>query len=459
MALNKLFQGILDQAIKAVPKTAKAGRYERELADFIARARMKDPSFYQGKSQKELKELFEKLTKDEGNTLYRSDYFPTTKFSRKKQMQDYGESMTETGEPTGIYWANRGQDLAPLIEGTWAPPTNVHGVVEPDRYLKYAQQGAVLPSARRKVFSEEEWAKLDKVPWKKLTNQLRKDYDVIDVPDLAVKREQLHRFSDVMELLTAEDYTPALRQTIQLNPKSVVTKYKPSVDSQEDIYKILGLGGLTAGAAEALSPEEAEASPLKKAVPGLWKRFLDAMKSEGPVGKEMSKIGQIKPAFSSSHERLKGMELSGSTITGVYQGGKNVRYIHLKDGRILPTDRASLSQLAAERGTQQKIAEFAGHETQDQRVAQAMKSLAMNESKGISPHLGGTKPTRQHVLENWFTDRAQMLGADKLADQAFVRSTKTRAWFMMPKVYAEILEPMGLIKIDKKWTPYPKGKK
>jgi hypothetical protein len=443
MALNKLFQGILAGATKSVPSRAALAE-QQAISDFVARARMQDPSFYRGKSQKELRALFEKLFAREENRLFRNNYGPDvkTRFSERKQLRSlYDEegNMAATGEPGGIYWATEERDLAPLIGGFGRNP----GM--PDEIWNSADQlAAILPHARQRTFSREEWSALKDVPKKRLTQDLKKDFDIIDVPDIAI------------DLWPGETH---IRQKIQLNPKQVVTKIG-------DKYKILGAAGLTAGA--ALSPDEAEAGLLGKAVSGTWKLFKDAMGARsGKVAEEMRKIGQKSPAISGAHERLKGAPLKDGIVSGVYQGGGDKRFIHMEDGRIFPVDTKTLGEIVSEWQTKKYADKFRAMpgavSATEQSGAQwdaIMKSYQRNEKIALPASLGGAKPTKQQQYEYFMQNREKDFTAGTMEDQVLVQSTKSKKYWMWPKVYAEPAEAAGLVKIDKTgWTPYKVEKK
>lgn len=172
------------------------------------------------------------------------------------------------------------------------------------------------------------------------------------------------------------------------------------------------------------------------------------------VERDMKKAGQLKPAVSSASDRLKGMELRGGKISGVYQGIGDSRYIHMEDGRIFPTDKDSLNELCAEFGTQNYVKKFGalpeGTEQGSARWAQILKSYEMNQLKGTPSRIsGGRKPDRIRILEDSLTDRQNMIGSAGLADQVLVQDNKTKKWWLWPRVYAEPAEAAGLVRIDK----------
>ena len=206
------------------------------------------------------------------------------------------------------------------------------------------------------------------------------------------------------------------------------------------------------GTGMMLSPEDAEAMPLGKPLKGAWKTFGEAMRSKTPLGEHMRKAGQKVPAVSKANDRLVGQPLRGSKISGVYQGIGDKRYIHLEDGRVFPTDKKSVHELAAEFGTRAYVNKFAEHAGEavpgTPKWDQILKSLEMNETRGIPPRAGGSKPKRMDILENSLLDRQGML-QDELADQVLVQSEKSKKWWLWPRVYAEPAEAAGLVRIDR----------
>ncbi len=140
--------------------------------------------------------------------------------------------------------------------------------------------------------------------------------------------------------------------------------------------------------------------------------------------------------------------MQGSTIAGVYQSAGDSRYIHLTDGRIIPTDRDSLHELAAEFGTQKQIRDFV-EKNNEAKWDQILRSYHFNEERGTPPRAGGAKPSRIHILENSLVDRQQMLGEGNIADQVLVQSVKSKKWWLWPRVYAEPAEAAGLVRIDR----------
>ena len=163
----------------------------------------------------------------------------------------------------------------------------------------------------------------------------------------------------------------------------------------------------------------------------------------------MRKAGQLKPAKSSAFDRLQGMPYKGSKISGVYQGAEDRRYIHLEDGRIFPANAATIHDLAAARGTTQSVSKFDSLPTEEARWDHILKSLAMNEQRGVPPRAGGSKPTRMAIIENSLQFRNEALDPEEVADQILVRSNRTNMWFLWPRKFAEPAEAAGLVTIDR----------
>lgn len=216
------------------------------------------------------------------------------------------------------------------------------------------------------------------------------------------------------------------------------------------------LGPIIAGSSltDSLSPDEAEAMPLGKVLPGVWKTFSQALRKEGTeVNKKALRTTSNGPIESTTSDILKGQALEGGTISGVYKGLGDKRFIHLEDGRIFPTDKRSVHDLTAEFGTQKYINRFMAAEGDPiKQQEMALKSLAANEKWAEGTQVFTGKSGRQSALDYYFLDRSKMLRGN-LSEQDFVQSLRTKKWFMMPRVYTPILEEMGLIKVDRDWLP------
>lgn len=356
-------------------------------------------------------------------------------FNPDRQAHPYGTSIGGWGEPNGLYYApSGGKDQIKSMQRLISGPHEVS-------HAKPNVKGYVLPGAREKIFDNAEWNKVitnqsgTHRSAKDLTDELKEKYDVIHFPDAAVGQDEL-------------------LQSAQLNPQSVMAKIKTD---KGYAYKVIGAAGLgTMGllAGDALSPKDAEAAGFGKQIKGVWDLFKTAMRSKTRLGNDMRKAGQINPALSSAHKDLVGKVVKGSKISGVYQGQGDHRYVHLEDGRIFPTDRDGVHELAAELGTQDYIQKFGQAEGGaipggGAKWDQIFKSYRLNQQWGTPSRSGGRKPDRIRILEDSLTTRQGMLGKDNIADQVLVQDTETKMWWLWPRVYAEPAEAAGLVKIDR----------
>ena len=363
-----------------------------------------------------LKELFKALEKAGGKKLFRKEADIENLVQKGFQDRPSASAGMNWNEPNGLFMSPDQDTLGSLIKGSGT-----------DRYVAPNVVSHPLPGSRYKEFTDEEWAKkyVGKSS-KDITDELKSKYDFVE-------------FNDPNSM-----NAPYLHQTVQLNPNKAIAKIKTDKGS---VYKILGAGGLGLAAGSMFSPSDAEAMPLRKPLKGIFKTFAEGMTSETRLGNEMRKIGQKIPAVSGANDRLVGMPLRGSKISGVYQGADDSRYIHLENGQIFPATKNSLHELAAERGTQQQIQKF-GQLDEGARWEQISRSYEMNEAKGIPPRAGGNKPLRVAILEHSLVDRQGMLEGE-IADQVLVQSTKSGKWWLWPRVYAEPAEVAGLVKIDR----------
>jgi hypothetical protein len=125
------------------------------------------------------------------------------------------------------------------------------------------------------------------------------------------------------------------------------------------------------------------------------------------------------------------------------------RYIHLEDGRIFPANTSTIHDLAAARGTTKSVSKFDSLPTEEARWEHILKSLAMNEARGVPPRAGGAKPLRIAIIENSLSFRNETLSPEEVADQLLVQSTRNNVWFLWPKKFAEPAEAAGLVRIDR----------
>lgn len=401
-----------------------------------------------GLKQMSLKEVAKYLHEAfrKGEQLYRHEPYPKELFEGGIRT-DLPSYRLSGEEPIGLYFSKNLRELPSLATGgptSWkryykAHAEDVKGKRRPLQDI--IMRAALTPDAKVGKFNPEEWKSflneldartpsgMSEEAIKGRIQRSNKDYvgdalremgyDAVEFPDVVVGQ-------------------PHLKQTTVLRPGKTLVKWK-------DIAGLLGAGGLAAGAVMG-DAEEAEASPLGRRLPGLFKDFVEAMKGSQRFNKEMKKVGATRPGQSSSADLLKGMPLQGSTIKDVVQGAGDTRFIHLEDGRIFPTTKQSLHNLSAERGRQKYGAKFQA-EDQEGQMIQALKSLEMNESKAYT---FGSKPSRLAIMQQHLQDVKGMTGAP-LQDQVLVQSKKSKKWFLMPKGYADLLEPLNLIKIDSKW--------
>jgi hypothetical protein len=400
-----------------------------------------------GEGAKVLRQLFKELEKQGGKKMYRESFpKPIRQFDEVEQMMfDEEGAIAAHGEPGGIYRANHPYDIPSLVSG-WKTPrkeveekyrkmndpsrdTFVGGTKANPKVYPFDEIALPLPGSRQKTFSLDEWRQYHKMPYKKLTKTLKKDYDFVDFPDVAAGN-------------------PELRQTVQLNPNKAVVRF-----GKTD-YGIVGAGGVGALgllAGDALSPNDADAAGLGlgKQIKGVFKLFKTAMRSKTSLGEEMARAGQKEPGKSKAHDALVGLPFKGSKVSGVYQGVGERRYIHLEDGRIFPANTSTIHDLAAARGTTKSVSKFDSLPTEEARWEHILKSLAMNEARGVPPRAGGAKPLRIAIIENSLSFRNETLSPEEVADQLLVQSTRNNVWFLWPKKFAEPAEAAGLVRIDR----------
>jgi hypothetical protein len=392
-------------------------------------------------AQRLLRNIFKALEKSGEKKLFRQAPYSAPKaFDEAYQLRKTGGGMGLHGEPGGIYYAENPYDIPALRSGAGTPREDAkrlhRRMVSEGKTIggdtkTFSDVAITLPGARHKEFTAEEWAKLyQKEPFEPLTRKLKKDYDFVTFPDIATGH-------------------PNIKQTVQLNPRKSIVNTLPSWRGPGG-YTVVGAAGLGLVAGDMLSAKDADAMPLGKHIPGVFKTFQQAMRSKTSLGAEMKKAGQRIPAKSSANERLLGKPLQGSKISGVYQGVGDSRYIHLEDGRVFPTNKESLNELCAEFGTQDYMKAFQD-KSKEAQWDQILKSYKMNQKRGTpSRTSGGRKPDRIRILEDSLTDRQGMIGNDaKVADQVLVQDNETKMWWLWPRIYAEPAEAAGLIKIDK----------
>jgi len=140
--------------------------------------------------------------------------------------------------------------------------------------------------------------------------------------------------------------------------------------------------------------------------------------------------------MSSSWARLNGTEFQGKKIKHVTQGHGNKRYIVTEDGAAIPVDKSVLNSLARARGTEKYVADFINKDS-DGRLAQAFKSLDLHRARAHP---------NQKVVEDYFMNYRDQLKASNVPIPELSLVDLEGKFITLPKVYADILEPQGVIK-------------
>ena len=382
--------------------------------------------------QPELKAMFERFNASpSAKRLFRSDYQrPYDPFDEKFQFQQ-GMSMNRAGEPGGVYWARSPQEANMLKSGSGAvnmpyPNENLlklsprdqafyeaasrKAILDHvDKSLRVNQEGIAAPDARFLDFDWREWISkgYDKMPLKELTSKFKNETDFVSFPDLAVGNL-------------------ALKNVVQVNPKKSVVKINDWGDS---LYKILGAGGVAAGAS-AVAPTESDAFPL---------------------GKIIEKAGKLAflPA-SRSAKFLIGKEVNGKVVTNVVQNPNNDawRYLLFNDGSAQEVSKDMLASSVRNIGTKTYTDKLSTKSIQD-RLDQAKKSLEYHRKRSqvLPARDTATKESHARLAER---HRAIQMGNLKELGQAaeeYVTVQTANGSFTMPHKYAKLLEEEGSVKI------------
>jgi hypothetical protein len=350
-----------------------------------------------------LKSAFRELGQKGAKSIWRYEREP-----ERLMKEGFRESTYITaGEPTGLYW---GPSRRKAAEAAFAGDLG--------RYSKLRKttpviEGKVLPSTKIKELNEAEFSDLVKesnFDTKTITNRLRRLADIVIVPDIT------------------PPYGTGTSQVLQLRPNKVIAKYK-------DIYRILGLTGALGGAATAMEPKEAEASPVGKMI---------------KAGTKVAKTA-IKETPSRTSTLLKGTEYMGQQIKKITKGRGDWRHVVLEDGTVYPVTKDVASDLVRHQGTVEKMTEFGLRKPsgpsavmgQASQIDQAFKSLAYHESRS-NPYL-----PRKTIQENYksYLGQVKEQGLGEAVPYSLVkRGGKT---FTMPTPYAQLLEKEGHLKIMK----------
>lgn len=358
-------------------------------------------------------------------------------FSKARQAEG---SMTISGEePKGLYYARDPLDVPPLRKGV------SRSAYDPEGLRRAAANTINIeaiphPDATHLEFSADDWKSYikERLPNKgrlktedygqqRLTEDLQKRGDFIDIPDIAAG-------------------SPDMVQTVQMNPGKSLAKIR---HGGRDHYKVLDAAFATTGATGAVlagnaaMPEDADAAIYQqfgKAAKGMLKK----MKKAEPSSSMDMLPGRKLPAFGED-----------ATIESVSKLGGDRRAIKLTDGRVFSASKEDLHHLSSMYGTEDQMNTFkeAAH---DHRVTMAQNSLKYNESRtryfqtaaGLMPN----RTMRREIVEDWVKEMSRYSDSPALTEQAFVQSRETKKWFLMPKDYAEILDRMGFIWYNKSAT-------
>lgn len=312
------------------------------------------------------------------------------------------------GEVVGSYHSRIPENVGPLM-----------GPGMPRKAPFRPIQAVPVPGARIGKFNPEEWQKVSqKELWKpkwsdkpgisipkgpeELTQELRKDYDFVEFPDLAARQ-------------------PELDQIVQINPGKAIRRTRDPKTGKWK-YWLFGAGATAAGQ-ELLSPEEAEAMPR-----GVFQKLTKAI---------------IKGEQSSAAKVLKGHTIGGKVIRDVRKTGHKSsgtsRAILFDDGTMMTVSNQDLQDIARRVGTEKYMSKLKTGSVQDQ-TEQALKSLQY--------HLKRAKPwhSRQDVKQAYFAHQRrlkEMTSGPRPKGELVEYEGVT---LVMPEKYVNILEGLGMIK-------------
>ena len=361
-------------------------------------------------SQGVLKKLFQELAaKSKPLVRYDRPISQTLEkgFDEGYQLDKYNLSGV-WGEPTGIYYGNRPQDLGPLItgeKGTYAP-ANI--------------QALPLPEARTKNFTAEEWQANIGRSAEDITKDLKSKYDFISFPDLNMDR-------------------PDLMQTVQLNPNKAIAKIKTDKGS---IYKILGLAGALGIGANSMDTNTAEASPIGDILKAGTSKMIKA--SKGPLSSAARDLEGMA---------LKGEEFQGAKIRSVTKGAGDIRNILLDNGDAVQVDKQYINDLARAAGKVQYTNKLP-LQSQDENFQQALNGLQHTFERTYT-HGKGIPQDRYSEHTQRLTE---LLGQNPDVPMVGVRFSGQ--YMIIPQAYADVLKGQkitlpkhpnmtGVLQIDK----------
>lgn len=364
-----------------------------------------------------LKKLFKELESKGGKKLYRTgnaSKLADEGFDEALQMADSRYNKTTWGEPGGIYYANRPKDVGNLRMGSklW------EGKDVPDI------TAIPLPSARTKSFTAAEWEPQFSKTKEELTKELKPNYDLVEFPDLVTNQ-------------------PNLRQTVQLNPKSVLARIKTDKGIK---YKILSLTAmLTAagatpdeitGVTDMFKTKEANAMPLGKLLKAGTKEALKA--AEGLP----SSTAKVLKGKSLEGTAIQGMKLDSKIVADVKSGIGNWRNIIFEDGSSLPVTTDFLESIMREHGKATYAAKRAVM-TAEEQLKEAEASLQYHLNRTYTE--GKNRPVK--FQEKHSQRMNELVGPERGAEM--IGFWHGRRYVIMPKYQAEILERNGKGRIDR----------
>ena len=165
-----------------------------------------------------------------------------------------------------------------------------------------------------------------------------------------------------------------------------------------------------------------------------------------PIGK-VFKVGQkALGSLSSASKRLVGKSVQGKIVKEVRRGRGNWRQIVFDDGTVLPITKDYVHSLARAKGTEQYVNAFV-EKSREGQLQQALKSMSIHESMVYPPEttkVGRAITENQHEIYKKMAQTLQSMPPDSV----MVRRGKKS--YMLPQVYAEILQRHGILTIIKK---------
>jgi len=227
--------------------------------------------------------------------------------------------------------------------------------------------------------------------------------------------------------------SPKLRRQAVTNPEMEegAVAVRGMIPSSK-ITRIAGAGGAAFGISLGLSDEEAEASPIGK----------------------VFKVGQrAMGSLSSSSERLAGQELQGKVIREVRHGRGDWRQIVFNDDSVLPVTKDYIHDLSRAVGTQ-KYTGMLAEKSPEAQLLQAERSMKYHESLARRsrkvPDLPKASRPMVRSQHQSYLRGTQELDPELLPDTVMV--TRGSLYYSMPRVYAELLEAKGKLKISRSKT-------